>query len=364
MNRIIVGAEDSFWANTLRLSASLEVLEWDPTLEVTLAELCSNHCFVLLDLKTYTSLCDSLHVFLHRMRLLLILPTVLAATELSNFRHRSLSVFTYEEGRPKDVVQIQNLLTFVDNCFHIQVLTKRLENYISDSFKDIVDTNLLQAQKKEIEVLNKRLEDLSRTDSLTHLLNRRALMEAFEMEKKRALRNRWRMEHSTDGQKMPSDYFSPDHGTLGRGSFSDHVGNFSCLMVDIDHFKRVNDFHGHLSGDDVLKCFGEIIQTGGLFRDSDILGRYGGEEFIILLPETNAINAMIPAQRLREAIKEVVFTDEAGNNFSITISIGVAEFLPEEVEVRELISRADKALYYAKDHGRDQVCIYTSELLK
>lgn len=270
-----------------------------------------------------------------------------------------LFYFYYE---PASDISARNLWCLTESLLEKAVLSHRLNSYIADSFSDIVDSNLLQKQKKEIEALNEKLREISRIDYLTNLLNRRALLESFELEKRRALRCRWRLKKfivndgSWDSTVVPNEFV---HQVAGK--LDDHVGNFACLMIDIDHFKKVNDTYGHLIGDVVLRRFGELLQQKGLFRDTDVLGRYGGEEFIVLLPETNRQHALIPAQRLRQTISEIKFEDGKGRVFSVTISIGVSEFLPEEVSSEEMIKRADDALYYAKEHGRNQVCLYDSD---
>jgi diguanylate cyclase (GGDEF)-like protein len=256
---------------------------------------------------------------------------------------------------------VRNMWAMINSEFEKSVGAYRLNSYIRDSFSDIVDSNLLLQQKKEIEELNHKLKEISRVDYLTNLLNRRALLESFEAEKRRALRCRWRL-HNYVGpvQEKHEVELASDFQHQVAGQLDEHVGNFSCLMLDIDHFKHVNDTYGHLMGDAVLKKFGELLREKGLFRDTDVLGRYGGEEFIVLLPETNCKNAVNPALRLRDKIKAIEFCDETGRKFNVTISIGVSEFLPEEAGAEEMIKRADLALYYAKEHGRDQVCLYES----
>lgn len=124
---------------------------------------------------------------------------------------------------------------------------------------------------------------------------------------------------------------------------------FSLIMIDIDHFKQINDTHGHGAGDTVLKGIAEIIKTR--IRKSDSLGRYGGEEFIILLPETEKDNAVVAAENLRQAI--------AAHSFYkigiVTISSGVTEMNDTIDTVDSLIDETDKKLYRAKQEGRNKV---------
>ncbi|MES0371623.1 MAG: diguanylate cyclase [Mariprofundaceae bacterium] len=127
---------------------------------------------------------------------------------------------------------------------------------------------------------------------------------------------------------------------------------FLCLlMIDIDHFKQINDTYGHHAGDEALKAIVGICQS--TIRDADLLGRWGGEEFVILLPDTELKPAQLLAERLRLAVEEsgVILT---GKKTPLTISIGVAQFDRKE-DFDSLIQRADKALYVAKDSGRNRV---------
>ncbi len=125
------------------------------------------------------------------------------------------------------------------------------------------------------------------------------------------------------------------------------------LMFDIDHFKRVNDNYGHPVGDRVLtRLASEMKQQ---IRKADILGRVGGEEFFIMLPEINVNEAGIFAERIRKRVKAIDW-QEIGINDPLTISVGVASFYNDNLE--SIIEKADKALYEAKNTGRDKVCYY------
>lgn len=127
--------------------------------------------------------------------------------------------------------------------------------------------------------------------------------------------------------------------------------DFSVLMMDIDHFKQVNDQHGHLMGDQVLRKLAARVQC--TLRQTDLLGRWGGEEFLVLLPHTSQAAAQETAERLRQEVKSMVFESESGP-FGITISIGVAQLQPEEA-AEALVARTDAAMYAAKHAGRDCV---------
>lgn len=169
---------------------------------------------------------------------------------------------------------------------------------------------------------NARLEQLAQTDPLTQLLNRRALTERITAEMERALR---------------------------------YDSTLALLMIDLDHFKRVNDTYGHLVGDDVLRDVAKLLVD--TIRVSDIVARYGGEEFLVLLPETDDAGAESFADRIRAAVEEHDFTDSGEHpQLRLTSSIGVAMYPAARIEsVEDLFARADAALYRAKADGRNRV---------
>lgn len=180
-------------------------------------------------------------------------------------------------------------------------------------------------ERKKVEDLYKRathFEQMARTDELTGLFNRRVMTESLATETARATR-----------------YSSP-----------------LCIqMIDLDHFKKINDTHGHPVGDEVLGRFAKII--AGTVRAADIAARFGGEEFCVLLPGTDAGGGHEFAERTREKLSDETFVGLKGKTFSVTCSIGVAQFRPGDDEPTDLIERADKALYQAKREGRDRTCI-------
>ena len=179
------------------------------------------------------------------------------------------------------------------------------------------------ASQMAIAVQNARLfaetGRLARTDSLTGIANRRHLFETGAHELSRAQR-------------------------FGHA--------LSALMLDIDHFKAVNDTYGHASGDDVLRAIARCCLK--VTRDIDIVARYGGEEFVILLPETDLEGASNLAERLRERVAQTVTETERGP-IRVTASVGVATLEPESNELSSLLSYADSALYEAKQAGRNRV---------
>lgn len=126
----------------------------------------------------------------------------------------------------------------------------------------------------------------------------------------------------------------------------------ALIMFDIDHFKLVNDRFGHLAGDKVLQTIARITQRQ--LRAADVVGRYGGEEFIALLPMTAAAPALAIAERLLTEVRDTVIETERGA-VRVTLSLGVAELLPADDSIERVLDRADQALYAAKHAGRDQI---------
>ena len=181
---------------------------------------------------------------------------------------------------------------------------------------------LLRSRTQELEATNRKLGELAIRDSLTDAFRRGHI----EAELRRQVKA-W--------ERQPED--------------------FSILLLDIDFFKRVNDTHGHAVGDEVLRRLATRAQE--TLRGSDIFGRWGGEEFIVLLPATPLSQAVEAGERLRLAIADLTFTGEGGRRFCITVSVGVAQLAPGET-ADTLTERADKALYAAKSAGRNRVLAY------
>jgi diguanylate cyclase (GGDEF)-like protein len=131
-----------------------------------------------------------------------------------------------------------------------------------------------------------------------------------------------------------------------------HERPLSLLMFDIDHFKRVNDSLGHPAGDEVIRHVAKIGADG--LRKSDFIGRYGGEEFVVILPEISIAGAMVVAERIRGRIAATPATFE-GRSIEVTVSVGVAEFGAASCTVETLLGEADQALYLSKKNGRNRV---------
>ncbi|WP_346895199.1 GGDEF domain-containing protein [uncultured Roseibium sp.] len=146
-------------------------------------------------------------------------------------------------------------------------------------------------------------------------------------------------------------FFSRAEGILREGR-QDGV-TVALLMLDLDHFKTVNDSHGHLAGDQVLKQV--CARVTGMIRRTDLFGRLGGEEFAALLKVVAPDDAMMVAEKIRKAVRSMAISTDQGD-LSVTVSIGVAEDVGEGHGFREMMRRADSALYAAKLGGRDSVC--------
>lgn len=195
-----------------------------------------------------------------------------------------------------------------------------LVNNVADVVWPIIHEN---RSEEEILILNTKLERLAMIDDLTGLANRRAFFARGGEELQRTRR-----------------YRSP----------------LSIIMLDIDKFKNINDTFGHEYGDKALQSFARILQEH--VREVDVAGRLGGEEFGILLPNTNANEAMVLAERLRRAVAEFILSKEDQRIF-MTASFGVAEFNPQIENIDGLLKNADMAMYQSKNQGRNRVTIYT-----
>jgi diguanylate cyclase (GGDEF)-like protein len=138
----------------------------------------------------------------------------------------------------------------------------------------------------------------------------------------------------------------------------EHKFSLCVMMIDVDHFKKYNDNYGHLIGDKVLKLVAQILKDS--VRVVDLVSRYGGEEFSVLLVKTPMDGALQVAERIRQKVEEQQI-DVAGKKTSVTVSIGVAELNPGFKDAESFIDFADHALYQAKEEGRNRVCLAKPE---
>lgn len=134
-----------------------------------------------------------------------------------------------------------------------------------------------------------------------------------------------------------------------------HCESMSCMILDIDHFKKINDTYGHLMGDLILTSISTLLQSSA--RKEDIVARYGGEEFVIMLDKCDIDSALIKAEKLRGDIEKL-----NPNNIHVTASFGVAELTVSMNTIDEIVKNADTALYYSKEHGRNQVNVYSETI--
>ncbi len=228
-----------------------------------------------------------------------------------------------EEGKPNNKMIVFECFNPVDDHWyqlHEKAITwpdgHTVKYAIAVNISELKETqNRLAEAHAQLTLKNRELERLSTTDHLTQSYNRLKTDELIRVEIDRARR---------------------------------YQRDLSIIMIDIDHFKEVNDQHGHQAGDLVLKEVVNIIKVN--MRNTDFLGRWGGEEFLIVCPETDLASAYVVAEKLRQKIEEF--------NFSVvkhkTASFGVACLTPEDNE-ENLIRKADESLYFAKNNGRNRI---------
>ncbi len=234
---------------------------------------------------------------------------------------KSFSYF-FERKPLKGCLYYLPILDFHSNCLGVLKMRK----IFKESFSDVEKSVLTQLQKEigvaflnsqKIELLNSK----SYIDELTHLFNRRYYNEHFPIEFKRAQR---------------------------------YQHELSLMFVDIDNFKEINDQYGHSTGDIVLKSVSNYIRK--ITRGSDLCIRYGGDEFLILLPETSRQAAFEVAAKLKKAVETVLITVNGKiDELIISMSIGISSYPEDTIEPQMLIELADRALYEAKKTGKDQI---------
>ncbi len=197
-------------------------------------------------------------------------------------------------------------LTYKANDFGMYIDVVLLSMALADRMKMTQEKKLI-AEKE------------AKTDILTELYNRRAYYEISHMEFQRLLR---------------------------------HNRTLSVIMFDVDHFKQINDTYGHDAGDNVLKSVATIVK--GVIREYDYAFRMGGDEFLLLLPETNEKQALFLAERIRKRVANKKFIDK-NNQFFVTASFGISQYNNIETSIESIVKRADKALYLVKETGRNSV---------
>lgn len=230
------------------------------------------------------------------------------ASVLAGLTHHIANVYVYTIA-----------LMYVGICAFVAFLADRQEKLF---FLQMI---LLNYESRQRDELNRQLLYLSQTDGLTGLSNRRHFEQRFEHEWQRAKR---------------------------------HQHPLAVLMIDIDHFKPYNDHYGHLAGDECLRQVAQLIR-GALGRSTDVVARFGGEEFVVLLPHTDPAGAYEVATRMMKAIDQARIRHDYGvAQGYVSVSIGVAARYPHHLsESQQLIDLADASLYQAKHQGRHQICL-------
>ena len=228
-----------------------------------------------------------------------------------------LLVLTHERYESEEAKLIWNKITL-----HLDNLTKMLDrnpgivvatlDYLSNFHNSLSSPVLVQEDKSDF------ISETTIRDGLTQLYLKSVFNFALEKELEKSFRSK---------------------------------NNLSLLMIDIDDFKQVNDNYGHLEGDIALKTIGELINEN--VRKMDTAARYGGEELAIIVPESKPKEAVLLAQRIRKKISEIKFS-----GFSVTVSIGVCHSSLDIKSTNDIIDRADKALYEAKQSGKNRVVVY------
>ncbi|KZY61108.1 diguanylate cyclase [Oleiphilus sp. HI0071] len=200
-----------------------------------------------------------------------------------------------------------------------------LDGSVNQAVIIIYDVTDIVANRKALEKVNGELEQLSRTDRLTQLFNRGYWEECLIREYER---------------------------------FTRYKTECSVVMLDIDHFKKVNDTYGHPAGDAVIKRVAELVRDN--LRKTDIAGRYGGEEFSVILQNTDDASAVYFCERLRKSVEKCTVMHD-GNEIRFTISLGISQADPELVNYKAWLEQADQALYASKEGGRNQTWVYAKD---
>jgi two-component system cell cycle response regulator len=215
----------------------------------------------------------------------------------------------------------------VDDVIPYPSTDTAIKHRIDRAFK----MHMLEQRFSELSREKEQLTELAATDGLTKLFNRRYF----------------------------NDRIGKEFARIKR-----HGGQLGCVMIDIDHFKNVNDTYGHLTGDRILRELAQIITMA--IRESDTAARYGGEEFVLLLPETSLEATGKVAEKIRKRVADYNFNDpsdlETPGPEHLTISLGAAGYPHPKVSTpQEMVSLADHSLYHAKENGRNRVEIAKSE---
>ncbi len=198
---------------------------------------------------------------------------------------------------------------------------KNTKGYMVGAIETLEDVTEKKRMEEALQKSEERYRELSIVDALTHLYNSRHFYSQLKMEIERV--NRY--------EKEP----------------------MSLILLDLDNFKAINDLYGHVEGDQVLSRLGQVIKR--CMRSTDSGYRYGGEEFTVILPLTNSRNALVIAERVRTELKKEVFYPVPDKEFQMTVSIGLAEYKPQE-GMKAFVQRVDQLMYQAKKNGKNRIC--------
>jgi len=199
-------------------------------------------------------------------------------------------------------------------------LAERVSNQIAGSIANAQLFAALKKAQQELKESEQKYRELSIVDDLTQLYNSRHFYHQLKMEIERADRY---------GQPL------------------------TLLLLDLDDFKQFNDAYGHIEGDKVLLRLGQVVKR--CLRQTDSAYRYGGEEFTVLLPMTTGRNCVVTAERIRMEFKKEIFSPGPGQDVHVTVSIGLAQYKPQE-DMKAFVHRVDQLMYLGKKNGKDRVC--------
>lgn len=193
------------------------------------------------------------------------------------------------------------------------------EDCLKDFSRAIITLQDITEQKK----MERHLRTLAQLDSLTKLYNHRTILARLDAEFLRAKR---------------------------------YGSSLSCMMIDVDHFKVINDEYGHQKGDQVIRRVANALRQS--VRQVDVIGRYGGDEFLVILPETKAQNAKVAAARIQALFESKKFQVRSEKSISLALSIGISGYPAKDIkETKDLVAKADNAMYAAKKMGRNRIVI-------
>ncbi|MEK7544511.1 MAG: GGDEF domain-containing protein [Patescibacteria group bacterium] len=260
-----------------------------------------------------------------------ILPVMRVLTEDPKDKRALLKIIEKARGRVKEVGPGIPEATKRDRAATLKAEIMEdlgIEGLESPLIEELIDTIIhLTGENAALREKNESLKQESRTDPLTGILNRRAFQE--QMQRHVALDKR-RDRDNPEAQRSHA---------------------YVMVAVDIDHFKKINDTHGHLAADEVLKQVAEIMRAN--VRSTDIAARLGGEEFVLVLLDTDIENARTVAEKVRKAVEEK--TQSEGIKIPTTISLGIAG--SDGTDLDTVLGRADRAMYGSKNNGRNQVTV-------